>query len=309
MLHVYAVEPACLGEWQNFRYVIEGFGVSHGRLISQFPKDWPKRVFDACASFTFRQRQQLQIELERIKKHALIRSSRAYDGALSWPANAVNQHQNGKPFHAVIVKEAAGQPDYVLGVDDLSVSNPLWRPKKEDKIPRTPTDLGNAVRHLLCMSDRILFVDKMYHPAKQRWQDTLIHFITLASAGRTPPSFEYHSEIDNDALGKPESQRIQEYQNACNLYLKHLLPTGSQIRMHRWTKWNDKSDFFHARYILTEKGGVRVDWGLDADKPGQKTDVSLLEEDMWKQTWDLFQVDATGKQLSTQYQWIDSVVV
>lgn len=308
MLYEYAVEPACLSEWHNFRYLLENFGVSHGRLISQFPKDWPRKVFDACTSFSFRQRQQLQIELDRIKKHALVRSDRVCQKA-TWLESAIEQHAVGKPFHAIIVKEAEGKPDYVLRADDLSNNNKLWKTKREDKIARTPTDLGNAIRHLLCMSDRILFVDKMYHPAKSRWQETLIHFIKIASEGRTPPSFEYHCEIDNDSLGKNAAQRIMDYQLIGDKMLKPDLPTGTSIRLHRWTKWTDKSDFFHARYILTDRGGVRIDWGLDSGKPGQNTDVSLLDDEMWAQTWELFQFDDAGKQKSSQFQWIDSVEV
>lgn len=309
MLYEYAVEPGSLAEWKDFRYLIEGVGLSHGRLISQFPKDWPRKVFDACAAFTFVQKQQLQIELERVKKRALIRSNRAYDGSLPWIDNAINQHEVGKPFHAVIVKDAVGQAEYVVGIDDLSASNPLWKTRREDKIYRTPAALGEAISYLLSMSSRILFVDKMYHPAEPRWQETLVHFIGLASNGRTPPVFEYHSEIDVESLGKPAEQRRQEYQQLCDRLLGPLLPSNTSIHLHRWTKWNNNSDFFHARYILTEKGGARIDWGLDAGKPRQKTDVTLLDDDMWEQTWNLFQVDEQGNQKSNDFQWIDMVAV
>jgi len=307
MLYEYAVEPASLSNWKDFRYLIENFGVSHGRLISQFPKLWTGKVYDACISFTFRQRQQLQIELKRIEKHALIHSGRKCDKS-TWVESAIDQHISN-PFHAIIAKDAAGKPDYVLGIDDLSISSPLWKTKREDKIARTQTDLGNAIRHLLCMSDRILFVDKMYHPAEPRWQETLIHFISLATSGKAPPSFEYHCEIDHDALGRPAIQRKQEYQQTSDRMLKPHLPSDTSIRLHRWTKWTDNSDFFHARYILTEKGGVRIDWGLDSGRAGQKTDVTLLDDDMWAQTWDLFQFDDTGNQKSNEFQWIDAVDV
>ena len=55
MLYEFAVEPSCLDSWQTFRYLIEKFGVSHGRLISRFPKDWIRKVMEncSCGSFTF----------------------------------------------------------------------------------------------------------------------------------------------------------------------------------------------------------------------------------------------------------------
>lgn len=307
MLYEYAIEPACFGDWKDFRYVSENFGVSHGRLISQFPKNWTSKVFDACKSFSFRQRQQLEIELKRLEKHALIRSNRICEKP-TWVESALDQHKIN-PFHAIIVKDADGTPDYAIGIDDLNINSPLWKTKREDKIHRTPVDLGRAIHHLLVMSNRILFIDKMYHPAEPRWQETLIHFIRLASNGRMLPSFEYHCEIDNDALGKTATQRKHDYQQISDRLLKPLLPTGANIRLHRWTKWTDNSDFFHARYILTERGGVRIDWGLDSGKAGQKTDVTLLDDDMWEQTWNLFQFDDAGHQKSKEFQWIDHVDV
>jgi hypothetical protein len=62
MLHEYAVDPACLGDWQNFRFLMGAFGVSQGRLVSQFPKDWVKRVCESCGSFSFIQRQKKEVE-------------------------------------------------------------------------------------------------------------------------------------------------------------------------------------------------------------------------------------------------------
>ena len=124
-----------------------------------------------------------------------------------------------------------------------------------------------------------------------------------------PPSFEYHCEIDTDSLGKPAAQRTQEYQQLCDRWLKPQLQPNTSVRLYRWTSWHSSSDFFHARYILTERGGVRIDWGLDSGKAGQKTDVTLLDDDMWNQTWNMFQFDDSGKQKTSDFQWIDMVSV
>src|SRR5690606_977065 len=50
MIHEFAVDPEALTGWQNFRYVVEKFGIPQGRLISRFPKEWKSLVYDACAA-------------------------------------------------------------------------------------------------------------------------------------------------------------------------------------------------------------------------------------------------------------------
>ncbi len=68
MLHEYGLDPECLNEWNTFRFFMGKFGISQGRLISQFPKTWLRNVHETCHGFTFRQRQFLGEELVRIKK-------------------------------------------------------------------------------------------------------------------------------------------------------------------------------------------------------------------------------------------------
>ena len=46
MLKEFALEPEALASWESFRYLIEKFGVSKGRVISRFPKQWKRLVYE-----------------------------------------------------------------------------------------------------------------------------------------------------------------------------------------------------------------------------------------------------------------------
>jgi hypothetical protein len=310
MIYEYAVEPACLADWENFRYLTENFGVSHGRLVSKFPSDWAKRVIEEINAnkHSYIEGQQWIEELKRLKKHALIRSSRSYDGSREWVENALYQHEKGKPFHAIIVKDSSELPQYVLEVKRLSNSIPKWKTRRESRILRTAKELGKAVFLLLRMSNQIFFVDKLFaeqmtNNDNDRWLTTLSHFIHLATVNRDkPPVFEYHSE--GKILSLPE---MNEFKISCRNHLAKLLPLGTNLKLKLWTEWCSGKDFFHGRYILTDRGGVRIDWGLDQSKYGEKTeqrtDVTLLDEDMWKETWELFQADAKS------FQFLDCIEI
>lgn len=282
MLYEYAVDPGCLGEWEMFKYLIEQFGTSYGRLISDFPEDWLKLVDEVCKGFSFRRRQIMALEFIRLKEQALIRSGRPYDFNQTWKKNSIDQHQI-MPFHAIITERNGEDPDYVLHAADIAKETPLWKVPREDAILRIPEALGAAAAPLLKMSRRILFVDKLFDPVIKKWQITLRHFIELAVNGRENlPSLEYHFKIDDEdlMLGGKEME-LEQYCDEC---LANEIPTGIELRMFRW---DDKPGGagMHARYVLTERGGIRIDWGLDKGQMGQKTDVSLLDEDLWKERW------------------------
>ena len=81
MLYEYALDPWCLSEWETFIRLVEQFGIPYGRLISQFPKAWPRMVHEVCRNFTFRQRQIMGDKLVTLKRLALVRSGRVYDSS------------------------------------------------------------------------------------------------------------------------------------------------------------------------------------------------------------------------------------
>ena len=302
MLYEYAVEPTCLNNWHTFRYLIENFGVPQGRLIAEYPGHWLRLVYDSCGKVTFLQKQKMTVELERLKRHGLCRSPREYDGKVKWLQNAISQ-QSVKPFHAIIALES--NPELkVLNSDDLDKSNPLWAVQREAKVARTKEELSAKAAKLLQISERVLFVDKHFDPAIDRWRDLLLHLCHVAAEGRRDmPSFEYHTKIDDDEFGNPPEKRKEDFKALCERELSRGLPPGSLLKVFRWDK-KHQGDFFHARYILTEKGGLRFDWGLDIGKKiGETTDVSLLDGGVWEEYWSWFQEESQVMEL------VDCVVV
>jgi len=302
MLHEYAIDPNCLRDWQSFKILIGAFGVSQGRLVSQFPKDWIKRVHDSCGSFSFVQQQKKEIELDRIKKFAMTRSGRNYDGSKIWIENALQQ-QKDKPFAAVLTKDSSPDSACILAVDEIFPHTPLWSVERELKVPRTVYAMSEEVAPLLRISERILFVDKMFHPASERWRNMLKSFMLIASEGRDkPPLFEYHCGVEKDKKTKNPQQDEISFHADCQLHLKPILPFGGSIIITRWEQ-KKRGDFFHDRYVLTDKGGVRIGWGLDTGKQGETTDVCLLSDTMHSQRWSEFQPDFSP------YTFIDTVKI
>lgn len=72
------------------------------------------------------------------------------------------------------------------------------------------------------------------------------------------------------------------------------MQVGQCFTIVRWRE-RDGGDGFHARYVLTELGGIRFDCGLDPGHPGRTTDVTLLDRNLHAQRWEAFQLADTDK--------------
>lgn len=67
MIREYAVEPRLLATWERFRYITEKFGVSEGRLISRYPKNWIKKVYDSLEENSEIKKSKIEVKLKEIK--------------------------------------------------------------------------------------------------------------------------------------------------------------------------------------------------------------------------------------------------
>jgi hypothetical protein len=55
-----------------------------------------------------------------------------------------------------------------------------------------------------------------------------------------------------------------------------VIPPGMTVTIYRWRQKPGGADF-HARYLLTDRGGMRVDAGFSAEGGHQRTDLSLMD--------------------------------
>ena len=73
------------------------------------------------------------------------------------------------------------------------------------------------------------------------------------------------------------------------------VPKGQYLHVLRWRPLpRQGGDTIHARYVMTEKGGYRVDHGLDEGSANETTDVSIMNENVYRRRWDDYQNDGVG---------------
>lgn len=277
MLFEYAVEPQAIGSsWQNFRYLIEKFGFDRGRLISRFPKKWEREVIEAAqqAGMGDVRLKSLVSRLQRAKTEALVPSGRAYDpGVGDWLQNAIAQ-QAIAPFHAIIAGQNPGARPDVLVVDDADETNPLMASPHMWEVERVGTALAAAMRPLLSSAKTVLFVDRFFDIGKAPYRETLKACLDVIHAsGSGVLRCEIHF-CDHDTR-----HSLEHVERNAPRWLAGVLPAGMSIVLFCWKERADGTDF-HARYLLTDIGGINIEAGFSAEGAHQMVQFGLLTFDI-----------------------------
>jgi hypothetical protein len=83
---------------------------------------------------------------------------------------------------------------------------------------------------------------------------------------------------------------------------REVIPEFLKCIFIHW-KQRDDGESLHPRYVLTDRGGVRIEHGLDEGNEGETTDISLLDETLYRQRWADFQKP------TVTFEFVDEVVV
>jgi len=288
MIYEYALEPEVLSKPENIRYFLEQFDIHKGRLIADFPRHWTREVYRLCAAKLKNvERRRFQQLLEALSGKVLERDTpRPYVG-LSWLQNAESiQNAGHDAFHAIVATENPRSHAAVLIADDVNENLPLWHVARQKKVPRHPRDLAMVAAPLIQISKQILLIDPYFDPCDPTYQASIKTMMApLARRRTTPARVELHC-----ALHRTSSP---SFWSDCRSDLPGVIPDGLKVSVIRWNVVEDK-ERFHRRYILTERGGVAFEGGLDKGKEGQTTDVYILEAELRAERWEEYQETSTA---------------
>lgn len=293
MLHEYAIEPAALTRFETCRYILEKMGIPNGRYIANFPNGWFKAVRQACTDDDECKpvaRQKIMILLEKVSRCVLNRFDRYYDEDLEWLYNAENGHMDAA-FHAILARENPREHSNVLCVDELTEEHPLIRVPRERNVVRTAQELLNVALPFFQLAKDIIFIDGHFDPQQQKYRNPTFAFLqAIRDSGNQIRRLEYHTRGDrrNDTLAE-----FTAFQTECLSQFAGILPTNTHLRIFRWNE-RTGGKRFHARYLLTNLGGLRFDYGMDEaydagrGTTNQETEVSLIDQTVYEELWERF---------------------
>ena len=272
MIHEFAVEPEVMARWSHFRVLWDDFGVSRGRFLVEYPGSWRKSVYELAAKHSAPVRANAICSKlsDPAQRHRLVGASgRTFDPAKPWADNAVADHGAAGGFRAVVTQRSAPGPAYVRAADELERDEAPWKVATQDaNCPRQAAEMYIRVAGLVRHSKELVLVDRNFDPTEPRFQRPFEAFVGGATRWKR---LELHT-----AMPHPYRRDIQE-----SKYLRGLelaVPTGVTLTVCFWPGLPN-GELMHPRFVLTERGGVHFDYGLD-EGPGT-TLVSLLEHEVF----------------------------
>lgn len=293
MIHEYALEPTLLNNWKDFRYLVEKFGVSQGRLISRYPKRWKKQVYESLTGCGIIERKRIEQSLVDIDRRMIARTG-DWDSKLNWLSNAEIEHTK-RPFHAIVAKDNPRNQDFVLEAESLSDSNPLWNIPRCQIIPRTALAIAECTRTLLWASQEIMFVDPHFAPDKLQYRRPLESILELVVIGpKGPPR--------NVEIHLSDNWAHDHFERECKKWLPSVIPNSISIKILRWREIIN-GEKLHNRFILSNIGGVRFGIGLDEGEPGQSDEVELLDEGVVRTRWSQYCVATSA------FDFVDETII
>lgn len=296
----YAVEPAAISaDWRTCKYISEKFGFDRGRLLSLFPKTWLALAVEAAEHLPDLERKRVTEALIRTKNYGSIKAGRPYDPGLGdWIANALSDHQR-KPFRGIIAREDQSNVPAIVQVDDVEDNHPLIATPTSRAVARDASSLSSAVSGLLRNSKKIAFVDAFFDPFSPRYKSTLRACLNIVRSDNAEAACEIHYRHHPNKACQPEIER-----EATNLF-RGVIPDGMAVTIYCWKQKQGGADF-HARYMLTERGGISVDAGFSAEGSQQNTDMHLLTQALSQERLAMFTPAATVFELVAPILRIDS---
>ena len=290
MVFEFAIEPelvATWGEFNNYRYFYDKFGIGQSRIMAEYPKlqNWRRKILKAGPKDGL-ELERLTAIISILSETMIERNTKCYDGNIDWLKNAEIEDKN-QPFYAILASSNSCQNPKVLDPAILGVSNnSKWHISEQlPDVPRNASEINKAVQPLLTNCHKAIFIDPFFMagPDILKWKRPFEMFMRTLSTSRYQPSeiqIEVHSSAD---IHKAPTEEY--FETRCRRELANVIPCGLLVHFKRWRqKLGGKK--LHDRYLLTDLGGVDFSIGLDQGEKGEVQKISLLKKNTYENVWE-----------------------
>ncbi len=298
MLKEYAIDPECFVSQERLKWITESCGICFGRFVSDLPSGSWRRLVEL--QLTGKVPEQTTRELlDQLKRRGGLFLTRCCEYS-NWLDAAKAEHARTE-FCAIVTNRHFSQG--CVDTDHLSIETEPWKSETGIRVQRTASELVRIAAPLIRLSKQVLLVDSYFDPSETRYLDPTVAIVSAASKmKKTFDRFEYHCCLNHKKAKENhmnDKAWLSTFRDNCNYFLEPELPRGFSVLVVIWDKRKLQDDF-HARYIMTEHGAMKVDSGLDiadtkkseASDKNRTTDVDWVSPSVYTLRWDDLRLDS-----------------
>ena len=271
MNELYAADPAVCSHASELKLLLASFGPYAGRYLANYPVDWAAQVESQFENLGEIEAARVKTILRRAKEGLAMvtRANLSWNKEQEWLANA-------KPlldvapavFDGLIAKHAAPPDVHHLHELDLPLT-------AEERISGTATEYARVSKILLLLSPEITLVDAYMNPLKRDCSAVLKAMFDIAGKGKCQKIslWARASEVFKNGVHTVIKTDLEN--SLRRLGVQANFKPGREIEMilvddeSRETK-------MHGRYMLSIKGGIRLDQGFQKLPEGRQVDVGPI---------------------------------
>lgn len=285
MIKEVAIEPEVMATWQYFWALWPDLGASRGRLVAEFPANWRElvcqRAYEISSVKALSISCRIKPTLGQGGVQRWISTRRNYDKGKDWLNNA-EKFTPPDDFAAIVARKNPRSQPHVLVAGEFEREGKHWAAPTQTEIPRTAAKLVSCANVLLRASQELVLVEPNFDPGEPRFRDSFEALVQCRENGRSWNRLELHVKFPTDRDGNYFPQALPNRIQGMDQRLAPLIPIGSRLTVFFWQR-KPGGKKLHPRFILTELGGLQLDYGLDeGDAEGDTTIVALMDETVWQ---------------------------
>ncbi len=296
MNDLYGIEPGAYLTPKEWGAQLASFGPHTGRYVLVLPdyKIWSEAVLSR-SSVGDLERERIRTILRRALIHSPFRE-RSFDRwsiTERWLENAIRYWRTANSKHKFIYvhEECFGnfsenRPDdckILFSADNFLPSSPA-----DEEIETQPEDYWKVSQWLCRLSAEIHLIDPYFNPvAGADVRKVFVHYVEQIARLKKPIDVHFWVRCRERDAGSGLQKASQEVERL----IKEAARGGrSGLRFHyHWVSDDTSRDKLHARYLLTEKGGIQFDQGFQVLRPsGKRNMVSPVGLDLHRELFDRF---------------------
>lgn len=292
--HEVAIDPESVEDLKDLGLIEKLFGFEHGRLIAMMPdpqkgrgQKWTSCLVDHLKQLLPGKVVQIEEKVRVIQRGAVIHSRKrtVVGEGVSWLEVAKSVHTD-REFQAILCGDSCDEPLPFCKFQDFhtlpeTYPDCLKNPVHVTDSPKDPQVFLKHLTPLIGAANRLVFIDPYFNPVSggKKWKN-LVRDLSeyLREAKRTRVGVTFHGKLPEDAVDP------STYANEARQEIESWFPPETDLSFSVWSN-ESTGQRLHPRYLLTNKGGAGLEYGLDAS-PDQRTDVALLPLEKVKQTLD-----------------------
>jgi hypothetical protein len=286
MNELYATDPNSCTQVSDLKFLLNCFGPYTGRYLIKYPSDWGVRVEDNFKNAGDLALAKVKALLRRANEDMTLVSTKKlpWIDNHDWMQNAwplLKEH--GSIFDGLVSGSEHTHADHpaICHLHELDLA-----PTAEERILGTPQEYARVAKFLVLLSPELVLVDPYLNPIKKNCKSVLGPILKLAAQGKCQKVTIWARTIDE--VGDALRQAQVNVKNSLSELANEVGFRGDKSLELFWVSDEISECKMHARYLLSIKGGIRLDQGFQQLPKGRRVDVSPVGKDIHMNLLDIF---------------------